>query len=218
MKTYSLLASVTMMALAGAVGAQPAAAQVGAAPNRSVQGVPPAQGTTAWGPQDHCQYVFYGGVWHRQDVCRQMRGPAVYDTFLSSTRAWLNRIDESTPGWMKYRSWRQVNATWYAASTRGNRRLLKLVNGQWVDATAELAATEAHVVGLLNQLIQLQRQAAQEAAQNDKVIQDIGIGRIIGAQRHACEMAIAGQPYDINGRINDGWYETATGPRRHDCP
>lgn len=52
-----------------------------------------------------------------------------------------------------------------------------------------------------------------------RILHDTLVGRIGGAARAACEARRAAQPYSIYrpGRLNDGWYDTMTGPRPHAC-
>jgi multidrug efflux pump subunit AcrA (membrane-fusion protein) len=52
-----------------------------------------------------------------------------------------------------------------------------------------------------------------------RILNDTVAGQINGRARAACEAGRASQPYSIYrpGRINDGWYDTMTGPRLRGC-
>jgi hypothetical protein len=84
--------------------------------------------------------------------------------------------------------------------------------GRDLQAEAELAAQ----VALLNRLT---AQAAAPLTPEQRILNDMTVGRIGGAARAACEARRAAQPYSIYrpGRIQDGWYDTMTGPRPRAC-
>jgi hypothetical protein len=139
--SFAAGACLTVLCVFGAahVAAQP----IVGTPNRSVQGVPPAQGASVWGPQDNCVYQFRNGVWYRQDICRVMHGRSIYSTYRPSTGQWLAYYDESQPGWVKSRMLNDANALLIAFPTNGGR-VMALVNNQWVDlATWQQSASQA---------------------------------------------------------------------------
>ena len=108
-------------------------------------------------------------------------------------------------------------------------------------AEAQLAA----YVTQLNQLVAQERAARAAAAARQRVyrpgeipvnipvntpmygpltpgqrnVADMLNGWAIGSARAACEARRASQPYSIYrpGRLNDGWYDTMTGPRPRSC-
>ena len=132
----SLVASVTVLAMIATLWAAEVTAQPrgGSVPRTQAA----AEGASGW-KADNCWYVFQGGRWRSQDLCRVMRGPAVYDTYRPSTKTWLARIDESDPGWTMTKALNNPNAMWFKYRTVGGRNLLILVNNQWVDAAGWIA-------------------------------------------------------------------------------
>jgi hypothetical protein len=93
--TRSMFATVTMVMVIGGFVARPASAQYGAAPNRSVQAVPPAQGSLAWG-QDNCLYRFQGGRWYSMNQCRQPQASARTQAEAARLQALVNQLNALT--------------------------------------------------------------------------------------------------------------------------
>lgn len=151
MKANSLFSftTIALLAVLSLCAASPASAQRRgvAAPNRSVQAVPPAEGTTAWGPQDNCLYKFQHGTWYRQDICRIMQGRSVYVTYSLSTGQRLGYYDESEAGWIKGRSLTTPNAQLLAFPTVAGRSIMVLINDQWVDFAQLIAAASSQQGG-----------------------------------------------------------------------
>ncbi|MEO6213439.1 MAG: hypothetical protein ABIP65_07405 [Vicinamibacterales bacterium] len=130
----------TGMLVVGAAGAT--AVEAGAQQPRSVQRVqatPPAEGSRGWA-QDNCFYIFQSGQWRSADLCRVMRGRAIYDTYTPSTRRWGLRFDESEAGWTGLLDLNGGNPNaWFKFSNDG-RTILVFDGRQWFNYTAAVAA------------------------------------------------------------------------------
>ena len=52
-----------------------------------------------------------------------------------------------------------------------------------------------------------------------RIVVETTTGQMLGAARAACEAGRESQPYSVYrpGRLNDGWYDTMTGPRLRSC-
>jgi len=207
MTLRSVFATVTVMAALSASAASSASAQSGGAASRRVQAVPPAEGAFVWG-RDQCLYRYQGGVWRSQNVCRPAR---------TTTRP---RPTSRQP--------RQPTAS-QAAAEAELANLIRQLNQ--LTATAQPRAQVALPSGCApfagqtlapNVRVAIPNNPScrtpEEKAHVDRVNLQIITGGMVGAQRHACEMGIAGQPIGPNGQLNDGWYDTATGPKRRTCP
>ena len=202
-----------------------------------VQSAPPAEGSISWG-RDNCSYKFSNGSWHSLDLCRVMRSRAVYDTYKASTREWQTRIDESQPGWIATLMLNAPNQNWIKFATNGSGRTLVLIDNRWQDFNALAAAERARQVATQPRRLSCSTPRAGEPMIarnvrentptnpdcwtpeerryiNNSNLQVIG-GTATTAQRLACEQRRSGTPY-VDGKISDGWYETAAGPRLRSC-
>ena len=141
--------TIALLAVLGLCAPSPASAQRrgGAAPNRSVQAVPPAEGSTVWGPQDNCLYTFQNGRWYRQDTCRIMQAPSAYVTYNVRTGQRLAYYDESEAGWVKSKSLTTPNALLFALPTVAGRNIMVHINNQWVDYAQLIASASSQQGG-----------------------------------------------------------------------
>ncbi len=218
----TLIASVAVLATFATLAASQVVAQPRAGSVARTQAA--AEGASIW-KADNCWYVFQGGMWRSQDLCRVMRGPAVYETYRPSTKTWMARIDESDPGWTMTRALNDPNAMWFKYRTHGGTNLLILVNNQWVDAAgyiAQRAATQPNPAPQApvancppfrgpfiatnvreNLPVNPSCRTPEEKVWDRKVIANIQNDWILNQQRNACLQAQSSQPYRTESKGRD---------------
>ena len=219
----TLIASVAVLATFATLAAPQVVAQPRAGSKVRTQAA--AEGASTW-KADNCWYVFQGGMWRSQDLCRVMRGPAVYETYRPSTKTWMARIDESVPGWTMTRALNDPNAMWFKYRTHGGTNLFMLVNNQWVDAAGYIAQQRAATPIQTPQVavancppirgpfiapnvresvpMNVSCRTPEEKVWDRKVIEGIQTDWLLKQQRNACLQAQSSQPYraEYKGRDN----------------
>jgi len=174
--------------------------------------------------------VVKSGAWQAQDVCRVMRGPSSYDTYKPSTRAWLNRYDESEPGWTKVLSLTEPNPTWFKFNPANPTTIFMLVNNRWIDTLQWMqqqgkasnprttAQTQprlpAHCPPFKGPLIAPQVRenlpveascrTPEERVWNDRVTAGMVTNQQLKQLRSNCEATRASKPYESTQRGRDG--------------